>query len=111
VVIEAKYLPPLPHGQEVSQERIDQLKTLDIQCVAQAVIDAKVPVAAREAWTALAELWLAPSQAELLAQPLVGSLDVEVLSGSELDFERSLNSPELDVSHLSTRPRRNVATS
>ena len=112
VVIETRELPPILTDREVSHERIDQLKQAGIQAAARAVTAAgDDPIVKREAWTALAELWLAPCVAALSGEPLVGSLEAEVLSGTELDYERSIEAPELDVHYLSTRPRRPRQTS
>lgn len=57
----------------------------------------------REAWTAVAELWLQDSVRLVDASEAIDSLDFEVLNGDELSFARARNAPELDLAYLTTR--------
>jgi hypothetical protein len=107
LVIQTADLLPLPTGERLSNERIDALVLSGIDPAARAVLGAGIdPVDSREAWTALAELWLKPSVEALVNEPLVGSLTIEVMNGKELDYERSVEAPALDVHYLSTRPEK-----
>jgi hypothetical protein len=103
VLIEESDLPCLTGGVELSQEKVDSLKTLGVQAAASAVLDAVDPVAKREAWTALAELWAEPSVEEASRTDAVGSLGIEVMNGEELSYARSRETPILDLRYLSTR--------
>lgn len=103
MVFEEPELPPLPQGSRLDDDRIDQLVSRGYAAAAEAVEAATDAVHKREAWTALSECWVQPS-IEMAAQtPSVGSVDVEVLSGEEFSYARSLNAPILDYSYLSTR--------
>jgi hypothetical protein len=103
VVLEAPDLPPLPDGAELVDDRIDALVARGPSAAAGQALDTTDPVARREAWTALAELWVADSVDLAGDTPGVDSIEVEVLSGDELTFTRLRNAPELDLAYLTTR--------
>ena len=106
VLIEEEELPSLPAGAELDEERIDRLIHQGLDAACRAALDASDPVAKREAWIALAELWFRPS-VELADQTgAIGELNVEVMNGEELSYGRSRNAPILDLGHLSTCPPR-----
>ena len=103
VVLEAADLPPIPEGAEVDVNRIDALVEAGSAAAAKQVLDATDPVARREAWVALAELWTKPAVAIAMESTQVDSIDVQVLSGDELSFTRVRNAPGVDLAYLSTR--------
>lgn len=108
VILEASDLPKVPDGTDLDHSRIDGLVARGNAQVAKEALSTSDPVQRREAWTALAELWTASAR-DLVEQNKknnvkgVGSLDVEVLSGDEMNFTRLRNAPELDLAYLSTR--------
>lgn len=103
MILEEKYLPKLAAGQQVDDDRIDELRRNGPQASAEAVEAATQPIAVREAWTALAECWVQPAATLVPDVPGVGSVDVSVLNAEELSYARSLNAPILDIRYLSTR--------
>jgi hypothetical protein len=103
VILEAADLPPLSHGVELHQTRIDRLVGEGAEKAATEALGAADPVSTREAWTALAELWIQDATRLIDNIPGVDHLDVEVLSGDDLSFTRMRNAPELDLAHLTTR--------
>jgi hypothetical protein len=103
-VLEAIDLPPLPAGVEISDDHVDQLVEAGLETVAGTIESATDSCTLREAWQALAELWVQPAvQAAAAEGSGVGSVDVEVLSGEEMSFSRSRQAPELDLAYLSNR--------
>lgn len=96
---------PCVDPDDLDQDRIDTLVQRGTVTAADAAQDAADPIGKREAWTALAELWLEPAAEAAQAVGTVDGITVEVLNGDELSFARSRNSPELDLAYLSTRPR------
>lgn len=92
-------------GVELDQQRIDALVARGTASAATAVQRATGAVAKREAWTALAELWLQPAVTLAESMPDIDGIDAQVLNGDELSFARSRNAPELDLAYLTTRPR------
>lgn len=103
VILEEIDLPPLSSGATVDDERIDRLVEGGVAMAAKAVVTATSAVTLREAWTALAELWVQPSVAAAEHEPRVGSVSVEVLNEEELSYARSRRSPVLDLRYLSSR--------
>lgn len=105
VILEASDLPPIPENEDLDDNHIDQLKSLDHEEIAKALFHTTDPKSQREAWTALAERWIesAVDLAEITNG--VGSLEIEVLSGDDLSFTRQRNAPELDLAYLSTRAK------
>ncbi len=103
VVLDIKHLPSL-EGAELDQESIDGLVERGAAAAATAAQQAADAVGKREAWIALAELWLQPAATAATKIPEVDGIDVTVLNGDELSFARARNAPELDLAYLSTRP-------
>jgi len=103
IVLEAADLPPLPEGAELNDDHIDTLVKRGSEAAAEQALAATDPVERREAWVALAELWIAPAVTIAEDATQVDSIEVEVLSGDELSFTRVRNAPELDLAYLSTR--------
>jgi hypothetical protein len=103
VLLGEESLPTLPVGAELDQDHVDQLKSFGMMEAATRALEATDPVIKRQAWTAVAELWLGPAveSAESLAG--VGQIDLEVINGKELTFARSRNAPELDLAYLTSR--------
>ena len=104
VVLESEDLPSLAGDAETDDAEVDRLVAAGIEAAARAALAADDNVSLREAWQALAELWIQPA-VEAAASPDsgVGSVEVEVLNGDELSFARSRNAPELDLAYLTTR--------
>jgi hypothetical protein len=103
-ILDAGELPSLPPHVAIRQGEVDALVARGKEAAARAVLDAVDARTRREAWQALAELWLRPAVAAAgVDNSGVGNLDVEVLNGDEFSFARSRNAPELDLAYLSTR--------
>lgn len=103
-VLESNDLPSLPAGVEISDDNVDELVTAGLEAVASAIEAAADVCTLREAWQALAELWIQPAvQAAAGGGSGIGIVDVEVLNGEEMSFSRSRQAPELDLAHLSSR--------
>ena len=103
VILEEEHLPSLPKGIDVDQAAVDVLVEDGIAAAANAALGATTIVARREAWTALAHLWLEPSRAAALSRHSVGQITGTVLNGEEISLARSRNVPELDLAYLSSR--------
>ena len=103
VVLEAEYLPTLEKSVELSDEHIDQLIGFGVARVAEILKKEIDPIKLREAWTALAELWLEGTRRLVETSNDLGSVDCEVINGDEFSFARSRNAPELDLAYLTTR--------
>jgi hypothetical protein len=103
LVLDESDLPSPVGSVDVSDERIDALIAAGLDAATRRTLEAREPVELREAWTALAELWLRPSVEAAGESPEIGSLQVEVLNGEELSFARSRKAPELDLAYLTTR--------
>ncbi len=104
VVIREENLPRLPHGVTVNDQRVDAVIGSGIAGACRAILTAKTEMALREAWTALAELWIKPAVEAAENEPRVGSIFAEVVNEEELTYGRSRRSPVLDLRYLSTRP-------
>jgi hypothetical protein len=96
-------LPSLAPGLTPDDERVDGLIQQGLEVVCREVLAASTDVARREAWTALAELWIQPAVEATETVLRVGSVNVEVLNEEELTYGRSRRSPILDLRYLSTR--------
>jgi hypothetical protein len=103
IVLDDPHLPPLPDGDEIDQSRVDALVARSTQDVAKEIVRSRDPLRIREGWYALAEKWIQRCVEIAAATEDVGAIDVEVLSGRELDFTRARNAPELDLAYMSTR--------
>jgi hypothetical protein len=103
IVLETSNLPRLADGLDLDQSNVDALIEQGHDTAAKAALDSANPIHCREGWTALAELWTQEVVNLIAETPQVSSLDVEVLSGDELTFNRLRNAPELDLAYLSTR--------
>jgi hypothetical protein len=103
LVLDVENLPSIG-GAELDHDGIDDLVSRGRAAAATAAQRAADPIAKREAWIALTELWLQPAVELAEATPGVDSIDVLVLNGDELSFARARNAPELDLAYLSTRP-------
>jgi hypothetical protein len=104
VVLETEVLPCV-NEDDIDQDRIDALVARGTVPASEAAQQTTDPIGKREAWTALAELWLQPAVAVAQSVATVDDVAIEVLNGDELSFARSRNSPELDLAYLTTRPR------
>jgi len=104
VLLEKADLPSLPRDVDLDDERIDALVRQGHGRAAEAALGSTDPLFKREAWTALAELWIRPAVEKAAESDGVGSVDVSVLNGDELSYARSRNAPVLDLQYLSTRP-------
>lgn len=104
VVLRGENLPRLPRGVTVDDERVDAVQASGIAGACRAILTANTELALREAWTALAELWIEPAVDAAEQEPRVGSIFVEVVNEEELTYGRSRRSPVLDLRYLSTRP-------
>lgn len=102
-ILDEADLPPMPPGAHLDDERTDRLVSDGVAVAAAAVMAADDPVSLREAWTALAEVWVAPAVDAAASGPRVGSVMAEVLNEEELTYARSRRSPLLDLRYLSTR--------
>ena len=104
IVLDAGDLPSLQRGVDVRDDEVDALVEQGHDAAASAVVSATDDRARREAWTALAELWIHPAvDAAAAPNSGIGNVDVEVLNGDEFSFARSRNAPELDLAYLTTR--------
>jgi len=103
VVLDTEDLPSLPPGSEIDHLRVDSLVQQGYTKAATEAVNASDPLARREAWTAVAELWLHDAVQLADASETVDSLDCEVLNGDELSFARARNAPEVDLAYLTTR--------
>lgn len=103
-VIEEADLPSLPSGADLNDDRVDALVQRGVSCAAKAALETSDPVRKREAWMALAELWMQPAMHKAAQTDHVGSVDSTVLNGEELSYARSRNAPVLDLQYLSNRP-------
>jgi len=103
MILEEDELPKLLAGALIDDARIDELIVAGRASAAEAVHRAGDPIAKREAWTALAELWIKPSVDIAPTVAGVGAVEISVLNGEELSYTRSLNAPILDLRYLSTR--------
>jgi len=104
VVIREENLPPVPRGVTLDDQRVDAVKASGIAGACRAILTANSELALREAWTALAELWIEPAVEAAENEPHVGSVFVDVINEEELTYGRSRRSPVLDLRYLSTRP-------
>lgn len=103
-VLEADDLPTLPQGTVTREAEIDALVTRGHEAAARAALESLDARARREAWQALAELWIAPAAQIAAAEGSgIGDMEVEVLNGEELSFARSRIAPELDLAYLTNR--------
>lgn len=102
-ILRAQDLPSLPSTVELDQDRVDGLEERGISAAAKAIVSAQDDLHLREAWLALAELWVEASLEAAEQEPAVGSLHAAVLNDEELSYARSRRSPQLDLRYLSTR--------
>jgi hypothetical protein len=102
-ILREQDLPILPSTVDLDQDRIDALKTQGVSAAAKAIVTAPDDLRLREAWLALAELWVEASLEAAETEPTVGSLNAAVLNDEELSYSRSRRSPQLDLRYLSTR--------
>lgn len=105
LLVEDSDLPSLAPGEELSQNVIDELRSRGLAAACKSVLEAPGPLAKREAFTAVAELWLEPSLAVVNDFDGVGSLEIQVLNGEDLSYARARNAPPLDVQYLTSRRR------
>lgn len=103
VIVDEAYMPSLAPGSVPNQARIDELTQMQLEEVAAMIRDEAEPLRRREAWLALAEIWVAPAAKASVDGSHVVSVESFVLNGAELTFARSRNAPELDLMYLSTR--------
>lgn len=103
VVLPEIELPLMPSGAQLDHDRIDDLISAGAGAASRAVQEASDVVAKREAWTALAECWVAVTQDAAGRVAGIETVDIEVLSAEELSYARSRNAPLLDLRYLTTR--------